>query len=167
MSVLLANAQLGVRRRADGGRDAHGAPVPTGWGGLLGPAPGYLNEQPDAQWVVGLDPSLWPVRQGDMVIDGESGGAWLVDTADLITHPVDSTVDWVRVTARQRGNGGTEPGGAWFVARYTDSAPLPEPTDSGGIWTGYGPPPADIPGAQPGDEYVDLSTGVIYVLSAG
>lgn len=166
MSVLLSNATLGLRRRVDGGRDAHGSPVPTGWGAVVGlDQPGYVKEQPDAMWVLGLDPSLWPVRQADMVIDNANGRSWLIDTAALIEHPVDSTVNWIRITARQRGNGGTEPGGPWFVSRY---APDVGPTTYRGeasAYTGHGPPPDDLE-AVPGDEYIDLDTGVVYELSA-
>jgi hypothetical protein len=167
VSVLLTNASLGLRRRVDGARDAHGSPLPTGWGALVGPADGLLNEQPDATWVVGLDPTLWPVRQNDMVIDAVTGAAFLVDTAKLAQHPVDDTVNWIRCTARQRGNGGTEPGGPWFVNRY---APDVGPTTYRGeasVFTGEGPPPADPDtiGAVPGDEYLDLTTGVIYGLA--
>jgi hypothetical protein len=116
VSVLLPNASLGLRRRLDGGRDAHGSPLPTGWGEVAGPLPGYLKEQPDATWVVGLDPELWPVRQGDLVVSGDTD-AWLVETADLIEHPADDTVNWIRITGNQRVAGGTEPGGPWFVNR--------------------------------------------------
>lgn len=163
MSVLLPNAVLGLRRRIDGARDDHGSPLPTGWGSLDGPADGYLNEQTDATWIVGLDPTLWPVRQNDMVIDTSNGAAWLVDTAKFAKHPYDSTVDWIRCTARQRGNGGTEPGGPWFVNRYTPDAPIPQ-YDEPAMWTGDGPPPDPLPGAEPGDEYVDMLTGVVYQL---
>lgn len=163
MSVLLPNAVLGLRRRVDGARDAHGSPLPTGWGPVEGPADGLLNEQTDATWIIGLDPALWPVRQNDMVIDTATGGAWLVDTAHLAQHPIDSTVNWVRCTGRQRGNGGTEPGGAWFIARYAPDAP-PSVIAAVGLWTGEGPPPDPLPGAQPGDEYIDTLTGVVYQL---
>lgn len=163
MSVLLSNASLGLRRRVEGARDSHGSPLPTGWGSVQGPAAGFLNEQPDATWIVGLDPTLWPVRQNDMVIDGTTGGAWLVDTAKLVAHPVDDTVNWIRCTARQRGNGGTEPGGSWFVNRYApDVGPDPYRGEAS-LLTGHGPPPDDLP-AEPGDEYLDLDTGVVYLL---
>lgn len=165
MSVLLSNAKLGLRRRYDGTLDTHGDSVPTGWGAVTGPLDGYQQELPDSTWVLGLDPSLWPVRQNDMVISGDTGGAWLVMTADLIKHPVDSTVDWIRLTANQRGNGGTEPGGAWFVNRYAPEAGPNPYRGEAGLFTGHGAPnPADLTGALPGDEYLDLDTGVIYQL---
>lgn len=167
MSVLLVNASLGVRRRFDAERDAHGSPLPTGWGAVSGPEPGYLDEQSDGTWVVGLDPVLWPVRQNDMVIDGGTGAAWLLLTVDLIEHPVDDTVNWIRCTANQRGNGGTEPGGSWFVNRYTpDVGPNPYRGEAG-LFTGHGTPDAqDLTAALPGDEYLDLDTGVVYLLGA-
>lgn len=160
MSVLLPNAVLGLRRRVEGGRDPHGTPLPTGWGEMIGPADGMLNEQTDAGWVLGLDPDLWPVRQNDMVIDAGTGGAWLVDTVHLATHPVDSSVNWIRCTGRQRGNGGTEPGGPWFVNRYAPDVG-PSPVGTASVLTGHGPPP-DTLQAEEGDEYLDLDTGVIY-----
>lgn len=167
MSVLLTNATLGVRRRYDTGKDAHGFSMPGGWGTLQGPLDGYEQEQPDSTWVLGLDPTLWPVRQNDMVIDGATGAAWLITTADLIKHPVDSTVDWIRLTANQRSGGGTEPGGAWFVNRYTpDVGPNPYRGEAG-LFTGHGAPVSsdtDLSSALPGDEYVDLDTGVVYQL---
>jgi hypothetical protein len=166
VSVLLVNGQLGIRRRFDGGLDAHGDKLPTGWGSLEGPLDGFQKEQPDSTWVLGIDPSLWPVRQNDMVISGVTGGAWLVVTAALIKHPVDSTVDWIRITANQRSGGGTEPGGAWFVNRYApDVGPNPYRGEAG-LFTGHGAPPDDLEGAMPGDEYLDLDTGVIYLLGA-
>ena len=36
-----------------------------------------------------------------------------------------------------------------------------------GLWTGEGPPPDYIPGASPGDEYIDTLTGDLYRLDAG
>ena len=99
------------------------------------------------------------------------GGSWLVTSADLIQNNYDSTVDWVRVTAMHRTYGGSEPGGAWFVGRYTDyvEPPPPDPAPpvfEAGLWTGYGPPPPPSGTFQPveGDEYVDLNTGFVYVL---
>lgn len=130
---------------------------------MVGPLSGYEKEQPDSTWVLGLDPVLWPIRQNDMVISGVTGGAWLVTTADLISHPVDSTVDWIRLTANQRSLGGTEPGGAWFVNRYAPDVGPNLYRGVAGLFTGHGPPPAGL-GAQPGDEYIDLDTGVVYLL---
>lgn len=166
MTVLMPNAQLGIRRRVEGVRDSHGDRVPTGWGAMTDPLDGLLKEEADSTWIVGLDPSLWPVRQNDMVIDGATGGAWLVTTANLITHSLDDTVNWIRCTANQRGNGGTEPGGAWFVNRYVPDVGPGLYRGEASVFTGDGPPPTDpaVLGAKPGDEYVDLTTGVVYRL---
>ncbi len=175
MSVLLPNTTLGVRRRVEGARNSHGERMPAGWGEVVGPQPGRTREQADATWSLGVDPALWPVRQGDLVI-ATDGGSWLVTSANLIQNNFDHRVDWVRVIAAHRTNGSTEPGGAWFVARYEDyvEPPPPDPTappsrDAAGLWTGWGPPPAVSPDFWPqvGDEYLDLYTGTIYRLGTG
>lgn len=171
----MTNATLGVRRRVDATRNAHGERVAAGWGPVVGPAPGRTRQNADASWGLGLDPDLWPIRQGDLVI-GADGGSWLVTSANLITNNVDSQVDWVRVIAAHRTSGGaTEPGGGWFVARYDDyveppplDPPPPPSRDAAGLWTGWGPPPAVSNDFWPqvGDEYLDLYTGTIYRLGA-
>lgn len=172
MTVLLPNTTLGLRRRVEGARNAHGQRLPAGWGALSGFYPGRTNERADGTWALGLDPTLWPVRANDLVI-ATTGGSWLVQTADLIQNNYDSVVDWIRVTALHRTNGATEPGGAWFVARYDDyveppptDPPPPPSKDAAGLWVGYGPPPevSDEFWPQVGDEYLDLLTGLIYRL---
>lgn len=167
MTVLMPNAQLGVRHRIDEQtRTPHGQLLPAGWGPMFGPQQGRSNERSDGGWALGVDPSLWPVRVGDLIVSTD-GGSWLVVTADLIQNNVDHRVDWVKIDAQRRTEGGTIPGGAWFVARYTDGVePDPPPGSEGaaGLWTGTGPPPDEIPGAHVGDEYIDLSTGIVYEL---
>ena len=171
MTVLLPNTRLGLRRRViEEARNSHGERVPAGWGQVVGLYDGRTNETAEGTWALGLDPALWPVRKDDLVI-APSGAMWLVQTADLIQNNYDSYVDWVRVSGLLRSLGGTEPGGAWFVARYTpgldDTIPDPqgEPIlTQPGLWTGTGPPPATPFGAETGDEYLDLSTGFIYRL---
>lgn len=166
--MILPNATLTVRRIVDNpGTNAHGERVPAQWGMIEAFYPGRTKERADGGWALGVDPHLWPVRAGDLVIS-DDGRSWLTRTSNLITNSYDSTVDWVRVDALHRGNGGTEPGGAWFVARYTDHV---EPSPGGdltspqpGLWTGTGPPPATDFGAEPGDEYIDLISGVVYRL---
>ena len=169
MAVLLPNATLTVRRVVDGGAvNSHGERVGPSYGMVEGFHPGRVNERSDGGWGLGVDPRLWPVRQGDLVLAND-GRSWLVRSADLLQNNYDSSVDWVRVDALHRGNGGTEPGGAWFVARYTDHVePVPPdgpPTSpQPGLWTGNGPPPSVLFGAEPGDEYIDLVSGTIYRL---
>jgi hypothetical protein len=170
VTVLLPNDVLGIRRRVEGETNSHGERMAAGWGPFLGPYDGRTNERADGTWALGVDPALWPVRVGDLVISAR-GGSWLVQAADLIQNNYDSMVDWVRVTGAHRTVGGTEPGGAWFVARYTDYIEPPPPyvgppVYQSGLWTGHGTPPepsADFAPAE-GDEYVDLDTGFIYTL---
>lgn len=162
MGVLLPNTTLAVRPRIDDGdRNAHGERVPVGWGPATDLLPGRTNEQSDGSWNLGVDPTLWPLRMDDLVIS-VSGGTWLVRTSDLIQNNYDSTVDWIRVTAQRRSAGGTQPGGPWFVARFTDQV-LPDPVGPpvAGLFTGHGPPPDDLD-AEFGDEYLDLDTGIVY-----
>lgn len=166
----MPNTRLGLRRRVEGVLNAHGERTSGGWGPLSTLEPGLASEQADSSWRLGLDPALWPVRQKDLIVS-EDGQSWLVDTSDLLTNSFDSTVNWVRCTASARRNGSTLPADGWFVARYTE---LVEPTppdpdgpplrDAAGLWTGYGPPPTADFGAQEGDEYIDLVTGVVYRL---
>jgi hypothetical protein len=175
VTVLMPNARLTVRRRTQGTRDAYGQRVNAGWGPLGAFHDGRTNETADATWNLGIDPALWPIRRDDLIIS-ESGGSWLVQTADLIRNNLDSYVDWVRVTAQHRSNGFTEPGGAWFVGRYDDyvepppvDPPPPPSKNAAGMWIGYGPPPevSDDFWPQVGDEYLDLYTGMIYTLGEG
>lgn len=170
MTVLLPNARLGLRRRVDGTRNAHGERTPAGWGDITGPYDGRVNEQAGGTWALGLDPRLWPVRANDIAIAG-TGQSWLITGADLIQNNYDATVDWIRATALHRTDGGTEPGGVWFVARYTTFAnPVPDAgapaprKESAALWVGYGPPPAPSPlfTPEPYEEYLDLTTGTIY-----
>lgn len=117
MAVLMTNASLGVRRRQDGGRDAHGARLPADWDAVGPLLPGRVREAADGSWSLGVDPSLWPVRQGDLIRD-DAGNEWLVDAANVIRNNVDPSVDWVRVAAHQRtATGATEPGGPEYVGR--------------------------------------------------
>jgi hypothetical protein len=170
MSVLMSNTRLGLRRRQEGARNIHGERMTAGWGEFEGPYDGRANELTDGTWGLGVGPELWPVRQGDLILD-MNGSSWLVQSSDLIQNAFDPYVDWVRISALHRTTGGTEPGGGWFVARYSDSLEPPPPDPSGpvyeaGLWTGYGPPPeagGDFT-PEPGDEYLDLNTGIVYVL---
>jgi hypothetical protein len=166
MSVLMPNSRLGVRRRTEGGLNAHGERLSEGWGAIPAFEDGLTEEGPDAVWQMGLDPSMWPVRQGDLIVSS-TGQSWLVQTADLLTNSFDSTVNWIRATALLRVGTYTIPADPWNVARFVDAVVVaPDagaaPTqDSAGLWTGSGPPPDDF-GAQPGEDYVDLLSGTVY-----
>jgi len=159
VSVLIPNARLGVRARGTGGRDAHGARLPVGWGPMSALMPGLVKEDASGQAVLGLDPSLWPVRVEDLVVSADGAG-WLVRSADLLQNAADPTVDWVRITALPRTPGGTSPGGAWFVARYAPSVG-PGVGANADLVSGEGPPPDDLD-VPIGTEYLDTLTGTVY-----
>lgn len=168
MVVLLTNTTLGVRRRVDNpGRNEHGEKVRAGWTDMSTPLPGRTNEAADASWSLGVDPSLWPVREGDLIIataGQHAGASWLVQTSDLIQNNYDHRIDWIRVSALRRAYGGTAPADGWFVARYADNVepdPVIPQEPQAGLWSGFGPPPDDLV-AEPGDEYIDLTTGIVY-----
>lgn len=118
MAVLLADRRLGVRRRGPGTVGAHGDRVPGGYGPVLGPMPGRAEEGPDVPegqtggrtWTLAVDPGLWPVTPGDLVVDAVTGQEWLVTSADLLKNNADSAVDYVAVRAHAHtGAGGTRP----------------------------------------------------------
>jgi hypothetical protein len=116
MSVLMVDASLAVRRREPDSRDAHGERVYGDWGDPVGPWPGHTRETSDGTWTLGLDPQAWPVRAGDLIVD-DGGREWLVDTTVLLRNALDPTVDWIRVTAHQRVDDQTEPGGPEYTGR--------------------------------------------------
>lgn len=62
---------------------------------------------------------------------------------------------------------GGQYGGIWTFTVEVPNGPNPAGVLLGddGIWTGHGPPPANIPGASNGDEYLDLDTGDVYTLN--
>jgi hypothetical protein len=119
VAVLLPDCELGVRRALPPARDGHGDRIPGGWGGLVGPAPGRAAEGPDVPgaadaensrvWSLGVDPGLWPIGRGDLVVDPVGGREWLVVSADLLESAVDPGISWVRVSAHLRSGGGTRP----------------------------------------------------------
>lgn len=114
------NCQLGVKRVEPSTYDAHGAPLyspPTAVTDLL---PGKREEQPNAEWILCLDPSLWPVRVRDHVIADDGMEFVVVDThfipmpplaPDEIMVDIDIDISFVRCTANQVTSEGTEIGG--------------------------------------------------------
>lgn len=174
MVVLLPNTRLGLRRRADAeARNSHGERVPAGWGALIGGdlLDGRAKELADGTWSLALDPSLHPVREGDMVLSAD-GVSWIITVATLLTNNASPKIDWIRASALRRSDGGTQPGGAWFVGRYSNSVDPSVPDPNGvpilsqpNLWTGYGPPPDTDFGANTGDEYMDLLSGMVYELT--
>lgn len=169
MAVLLPNANLTVRRRADEPtRNEHGERVLDGWQQPEALLPGRTKENDNGRWDLAIDPSLWPVRTGDLVVD-ERGNAWSVQFVHLIENNYDDFVNYIKISAVRRVAQGTEPGGAWFVARYEEIPDDPVvdeqtlPTYADGLWRGHGPP-WDYPNliVNPGDQYLDLDTGALY-----
>ena len=162
MPVLIDNATATIRRRVEGAENAHGERVAEGWGAGLAMLPAFIQERGDGGFTIGLDDSLWPVRVGDLVVDGE-GKTYLVQTTALLRNAADPTVDWIRTTALYHDGDGTDPGDVWFVGRREELTPGEVPLAASGMYTGHGAP-GDIPGAEPGDEYLDLDTGDVYIL---
>lgn len=172
VSVLLPNTNLTVRRRVnETTRNEHGEDVLDGWTAPGPFFPGRTKENDDGRWSLAVDPALWPVRTGDLIVD-QAGSAWSVQFVHNIKNNYDDYVNYVQINAVRRVAQGTEPGGAWFVARYeevpNDPAvvqPFPLPTYDAAqhLWRGYGPPsmwPDVVP--NPGDEFLDVLTGNVY-----
>lgn len=72
MPVLIPNVTLTVRVRVHpDAKDARGVPVQSTLSQTVrGPLPGAIAEQADLSWTFRLDPSLGPVRAGDVISDG-------------------------------------------------------------------------------------------------
>lgn len=117
MTVLMPNTSATVLRRQEAGFDEHGERVRNGFVAAGAMHPARVRQRGDGGWAIGVDTALWPVRQGDLILD-EQGYTYLVETSDLITNNVRSDVDWVRVAALVRSAGSTTPGDAWSVGRY-------------------------------------------------
>lgn len=116
MTVLLADRRLSVRRQLFAESDGHGGPVPDGWGSASPSRPGRAIEGPDVAfgesggrtWTIAVDPANWPVYQGDLVVDADSGEEWLVTSADLMTNTIDPYVNYIRIEAHAY-TAGTKP----------------------------------------------------------
>jgi hypothetical protein len=105
MAVLLPDTNLGIRRRNDGEADAHGDVLPAAPSPTEGPWPGRASEAANGSWTLAVDPEAWPVRERDLIVEDVRGNAdreWVVVTADLLSHQVDPSVNYVRIEARLR-----------------------------------------------------------------
>lgn len=117
MAVLLADRSIGVRRRVPAAPDGHGDRAPGVLGPPAGPWPGRAEEGADVPpgelsgrtWVLALDPAAWPLTQGDVAYDADTGEEWYVTSADLRTNNADPAVDYVRAEAHRHGEAGTSP----------------------------------------------------------
>lgn len=116
VSVLLSNGDLAVLRRADPFQDSHGAVVPGPLTRQSGYLPGAVREDASGGWSIRLDPAVWPVREGDIVVDRD-GRRWLMTSAALIQNAATPEVDYVRVQAQEQTGGGTEPPGQRIVTQ--------------------------------------------------
>lgn len=78
MTVVLSDGAYRVARRPHPWpRDDHGTPVPPALGAASSPLPGGAREQSDGTWSLRLDPSEWPLEDGDKVL-GPAGRVWTV-----------------------------------------------------------------------------------------
>jgi hypothetical protein len=116
MAVLITNATVGIRRR-EFTYDAHGTRVPGALGPVETPMPALVRERGDGGWTLSVDEALWPVREYDVLADADTGQEWLALVIDHLRNEVDDLVNYVRIDARERVAGATEPGGPEFVGR--------------------------------------------------
>lgn len=116
MAVLIPNTSIGVRRSTIV-RGAFGDRVAVpGAAGATRHLPAAKREMNDGTWRLNIDPSLWPVREKDVLVEPD-GASYVVRTAENITHPEAPEISHVRCTAVQVAAQGAEPGGAEFVGR--------------------------------------------------
>jgi hypothetical protein len=126
MTVQIPNTVLGVRRVDPTAVDAHGSPLPAEPGEPSALLPGKATELDTGQWQLALDPSLWPVRVGDRVID-DTGASWVATYVKLLQSPplaadeqvpgIDMDIAFIRVMAEQVTPAGTEPVDSNLVGR--------------------------------------------------
>lgn len=122
MAVLMPDRVLGKRAQVLV-TDEHGDRYVAGWGPVTGLTEGRAREGPDTPpglpedrtWTLAADPALWPLSQGDLVVQVAGGAVvrtWLVTSADLITHSASDAIDYVRIEAHTNLGataGGTSP----------------------------------------------------------
>jgi hypothetical protein len=136
-----------------------------------------LTRTLEANEVIVVDPTPW-VRAVYRLNDDAGFAGSLSGTSpamrDMVLTPgthqvtltgVDSTGKG-RVSIRWRDSRSRQ-GGAWPVPKYVPGQPGPSAPILIGdtVWAGYGPPPTEPFGAKPGDEYIDLNTGMVYTLT--
>ena len=97
VAVILADGSYSVRHRTHPAtRNADGLPVLATPAGPVGPWPGAAHEIPGFanNWSFRLDPRVWPLREGDLIIGG--GRTWTVETRPaLFINQAAPDVDYV------------------------------------------------------------------------
>jgi hypothetical protein len=136
VSVLLPNTTLGVARRGIESEDAHGDLIRGEPEPMVGPWPGRVRERADGTWSLALDVAAWPVKPGDFIVDPTGGHVYLVATAERLTNDAVDDVDYVRVEARERRQGGTEsPESTVNEPTPADTAEVPLAVALQGAWS--------------------------------
>jgi hypothetical protein len=104
MAVVLADGSYVLHRQArpSSTRDAHGTPVHGGTEPPVGPADGAAARRADGSWALRLDPALWPVAVGDVVVREGDGRRWVITGTPLLHEvPNHPDVDHAAVTGVQ------------------------------------------------------------------
>jgi hypothetical protein len=110
MVVLMADRELGLIRRDAGPLDAHGDAPVQGRSVLAGPWPGRARLETDGSWTLAVDIAAWPMEERDIILDPVNGIEWVAVTVQPLRNTMDSSVDYVRVTA--------------LIREGTDSTPI-------------------------------------------
>lgn len=117
MGVLMPNTTATIRRRGEHGYNSMGERVQGGFEPPAGdPLPALIEQRGDGGWALAVDDDLWPVREGDAILDAQ-GRVFIIRTADLLQNVYDSTVNYVRCEGLHVSDDGTEPQDSWFVGR--------------------------------------------------
>ena len=109
--MILPDCALAVSRRVGYAYDESGYPMPGAFTEPVAPLPARKVERADHSWMLALDPSMWPVEEGDRVVEPSTGAEWLIVSADLLTNTADPAVDYVRCEAEARVGQSTVPPG--------------------------------------------------------
>lgn len=106
--MIAADTLIG-KREPVWGRDGHGTRVVVDPGGVVDPRPGRVVSEPGTdgdsatgpgQWVLAVDPDLWPLAAGVQLGEpGEGGRSWTVIAANHRPSLFDPAVAYIRVEA--------------------------------------------------------------------
>jgi hypothetical protein len=99
VAVILSDGEYTVRHRTHPApRDADGTPVLSAPGAPQGPWPGAAREVTADSWSLRLDPRMWPLREGDLVI-GVKGTFVVQGRPNLFVNNAAADVDYIAATA--------------------------------------------------------------------